>query len=214
VVVQGCAGLGAFTGGLRGSPNVVFESQDPSGNLDLLGGTAFIQPLDASPHSVWGASFYVTDSEPAFIKVVAYPGDPWGLAWAQTSPPRRLDFEVLAYGGINGDPPPDSSGCAVAAIADPVAVPVIPGLRCWPVPAAGEVSLSWVNERAERARIDVYDAAGRLARHLHDGLLRPRDVVRWDARQEDGGRAPAGVYFVRMVTPAGTAVSRVVLLQR
>jgi hypothetical protein len=192
---------------------VVFESQDPRGNLDLLGGTAFLQPLDASPHSVWGVAFYVTDSEPAFIKVVAYPGDPWGLAWAQTSPARRLGFAVLAFGGINGDPPPDSSSCAVAAVAEPPSAPAARELRCRPIPATHGVSIARAAEHPEHAIINAYDTAGRLVRHLHDGVLAPREVVRWDARREDGARAPAGVYFVRMVTPAGSAASRVVLLR-
>ncbi len=214
VIVQGCAGLGAFTGCLEGSPNVVFSGQEPAGNLSFAGaGTAFISPLDALPHLVLGFGFYVTDSEPASIRIADCPGDRPGLAWAQVPPARRMDFAVIAHGGINAEPPPDASGCAVVAVADLSPASVAPQLRCWPVPAARGVFLAPAGERPANTAIDVYDSAGRHVRRVHDGVLAPQEIVRWDARREDGARAPAGVYFVRMVTPAGSAASRVVLLR-
>jgi flagellar hook assembly protein FlgD len=50
-----------------------------------------------------------------------------------------------------------------------------------------------------RARIDVYDAAGRRVRRVVDGTFEAGlGAVAWDGRGEDGSSLPSGVYWVRL----------------
>ncbi len=62
------------------------------------------------------------------------------------------------------------------------------------------------------AALGVYDAAGRLVATLRSGFIPAgRHEARWDGLAEDGARAAAGVYFLRLTTPAGSASRRIVL---
>jgi len=61
--------------------------------------------------------------------------------------------------------------------------------------------------------VDVVDAQGRLLRRLNDGIADAGWLtVSWDARDGQGRQAPAGIYFVRVRTPAGERIRRLALL--
>lgn len=65
-----------------------------------------------------------------------------------------------------------------------------------------------------RVRIAVYDTAGRQVRSVAIGQQPPGLYeVEWDGRAEDGGLAPAGVYFFRTSVGASGSVSRLVLVR-
>ncbi len=70
-----------------------------------------------------------------------------------------------------------------------------------PNPSAGAMTLSFTTTGAARARLDVYDLAGRRVRKLLDGLVTggAHDVT-WDGRDGDGRLVPGGVYFARLDT--------------
>ncbi|HET7250146.1 MAG TPA: hypothetical protein VFI79_09895 [Gemmatimonadales bacterium] len=83
-----------------------------------------------------------------------------------------------------------------------------------PNPARRGVSFSFGLPRAERARVEVFDADGRrvaipidleLGAGAHDGA--------WDGRRADGGFARAGIYYLRLTLP-GCRESRRVTLTR
>jgi glucose/arabinose dehydrogenase len=60
-------------------------------------------------------------------------------------------------------------------------------------------------------RLDVFDGRGRLVRTLHDGpMTAGRRTLAWDGRDARGADAPAGLYFVRAVTPVGVESLRAV----
>lgn len=59
-------------------------------------------------------------------------------------------------------------------------------------------------------RVQVLDASGRRVRELATA----GGPVQWDGRDEAGGAAPAGLYFVRFTGTAGSATRRVVRLGR
>jgi len=85
-----------------------------------------------------------------------------------------------------------------------------------PNPASGEVRLAWTQPRADRARLDVFDVAGRHVRRLVDRAAEagPHDAV-WDGADRRGARLPAGVYLVRLrVGASESTVRKVVLLRR
>ena len=70
------------------------------------------------------------------------------------------------------------------------------------LPAAGPV------------RVDVFDINGRLVRTAFDAPLAPgTHSIAWDGRAAEGGRAPVGVYFLRVVSGRELAVARFVLLR-
>ena len=62
-------------------------------------------------------------------------------------------------------------------------------------------------------RAELYDVTGRRVRVLADATLPAgtRDLV-WDGRTDQGARANAGVYFVRVQAGARSGITRLVLL--
>jgi len=62
--------------------------------------------------------------------------------------------------------------------------------------------------------IDLYDAAGRRVRTLaHGEQTASNFTCAWDGSREDGGPAPAGVYFVVLRAPATTDTRKILLLR-
>lgn len=82
-----------------------------------------------------------------------------------------------------------------------------------PSPMAGSMSMSIGLPRDMSVTVDVVDAQGRLVRRLSDGVS-PAGwlTVSWDARDAQGRQAPAGIYFIRVRTPAGGRIRRLALL--
>lgn len=80
--------------------------------------------------------------------------------------------------------------------------PAVPGATLlgavFPNPFRGSLSVSFTLARESRARLAVFDLAGRVVRHLEDGA-RPAGfhVVTWDGRGDTGAAVPAGFYLVR-----------------
>lgn len=97
-------------------------------------------------------------------------------------------------------PPPAAAELAFAPVA--------------PNPARELATLAFALPTAGPAQLAVYDAQGRRVRTLLDGA-RPagRQAVAWDLR-DDGGRTLApGLYLARLVTPAGTRVQRLAIVE-
>jgi flagellar hook assembly protein FlgD len=71
-----------------------------------------------------------------------------------------------------------------------------------------EAALAFTLPVAGRASLVLYDVAGRRVRTLLDGeRAAGAHELRWDRATDDGGRAPAGVYFYRL-SAGGRDVSR------
>jgi hypothetical protein len=72
-------------------------------------------------------------------------------------------------------------------------------LRVWPNPTRGEVDIEYQRPMARDPVLEVRDAAGSLVRRLvGPGSTRGGYRVQWDGRNEQGWRAPPGVYFCRL----------------
>jgi hypothetical protein len=69
-----------------------------------------------------------------------------------------------------------------------------------PNPGRGGVQrLMFELGRSGRARLEVYDAAGRRVRRVADGFFGAGvRAVEWDGRGEDGRAVASGVYWVRL----------------
>ena len=63
------------------------------------------------------------------------------------------------------------------------------------------------------ARVSIFDVAGRLLRQFENKDYPQGDhVVRWDGRDGDGRRVPAGIYFVRLEAGGVVGTRKVVSL--
>ncbi len=100
----------------------------------------------------------------------------------------------------------------------PYAVTISPSLAArvrvsvWPNPVHGpariELFVSGEGDPVE-AEAALYDVQGRAVATLHRGpLARGLNVLAWDGHGRDGGPLDAGLYFLRLSTPVGTTVSR------
>jgi hypothetical protein len=83
-----------------------------------------------------------------------------------------------------------------------------------PNPFRGSATIRFGLARAGAVQLELFDLAGRRVRTLASGMrVAGVHAAAWDGRGDDGQPAGAGVYFVRLVTPAGTFRSRLVSLR-
>ena len=102
-------------------------------------------------------------------------------------------------------PPTDAGGDDVSSIRSP-------SLRAMgPVPFRDALPLAYALPAAARARIDVFDVRGRRVRQLVNAATAAgTHRVTWDGADDAGRPLGAGIYFVRLTTPAGEHSLRVV----
>lgn len=83
-----------------------------------------------------------------------------------------------------------------------------------PNPFRGETTLDYTLAKESVMDLAVFDLQGRRVRSLVSGTRPPGTATaRWDGTGDDGRRASAGVYFIRMVTPGGgEPITRKVML--
>jgi hypothetical protein len=107
------------------------------------------------------------------------------------------------------NPCPNSAG---AAAGSRIAIPARP--TAVPNPSSGPVVIQCRLDAASVVDLEIFDASGSLVRRLEEG---PRAagslLIPWDGRDLAGRRLPAGIYVVRLVTPAGAASLKVTLAQ-
>ena len=106
---------------------------------------------------------------------------------------------------------------AVFTISDPSAGvgggPAVLALsRPAPNPGSGAAILGFSLPKAGSARIEVIDASGRRVAMTSGSFGAGLHSWRWDGRLADGSPAHAGLYFVRLVTPFGNKLQRMVHL--
>jgi flagellar hook capping protein FlgD len=81
-----------------------------------------------------------------------------------------------------------------------------------PNPARGAARFEMRLAASAQVDVSVFDAAGRRVRVLaHGTLAEGRHPLAWDARDERGSRARAGVYFVRASDGSATRTQRLVI---
>jgi hypothetical protein len=138
---------------------------------------------------------------------------PTGTTYDDAAAP--VFFYKLAATDVHGN----SSGFALvtpAQILDaPAAAPAeLSFAPVTPNPARERGNLSFALPAAAIVRLAVYDVQGRLVHTLVDGALPAgRHVLAWDLRGGDGRTLSPGVYLARLVTPAGTRVRRLAIVE-
>ena len=70
-----------------------------------------------------------------------------------------------------------------------------------------------VPDGASKVELSVYNVRGELVRQLSAGAGRGRRSVTWDGSNEIGGRAAAGVYFVRLEVDGRSTIGTVVMIK-
>ncbi|NOT35379.1 MAG: choice-of-anchor D domain-containing protein [Candidatus Eisenbacteria bacterium] len=82
-----------------------------------------------------------------------------------------------------------------------------------PNPARGAVELGFDLPRRAAVDLAIFDLGGRRVATLASGSLEAaRHRFRWDGRDLQGGRAPAGLYFVRLTALGHSQAARLVVL--
>ncbi len=123
---------------------------------------------------------------------------------------------VNALAALQGTP--DPLGC-VTVLPNGLAVPCdqvadARAMMAYPNPSRGGAQLRFSIAARQRVHLALYDVGGRRVRTLQDGELEAGPhTFDWDGADGAGRSLASGIYFARMITPAGTrsirlAVSR------
>jgi subtilisin family serine protease len=123
------------------------------------------------------------------------------IGWLPADPSgARLAFTVLGY-------PTGSLSADNALISPPLSV------RALPNPAIERTSIAFSIPSRGAVTLQVYDAGGRLVRHLARDVLEPGKYrVPWDGRADGGHACQAGLYFCRIEHAGQSASGTIVLL--
>ncbi|MBK8232134.1 MAG: exo-alpha-sialidase [Candidatus Eisenbacteria bacterium] len=120
-----------------------------------------------------------------------------GLAWSRG--PEQLTAEVV-YAHL-----PTVAGTSPGAGRGSI------DLRIVPNPARGPVRLLFTGDPEEGARIEIFDASGRMVRELtYDSV---RGGGEWDGRDDSGHLRPRGAYFARLALPGRSAIGTIRLVR-
>ncbi len=84
-------------------------------------------------------------------------------------------------------------------VGEPSSPDAVVSLSVGPTPFVSRTGLRFSLGAPQHVQADVLDANGRLVRSLQNGLMSagPHEIG-WDGRDEHGGRAAAGVYYLRL----------------
>jgi streptogramin lyase len=83
-----------------------------------------------------------------------------------------------------------------------------------PNPAPGSIEIRYALFRGGPCRLTVADVAGNVVATLVDGAAAAGEHrVTWSARRPDGGRLPAGAYFVRLSVGGSVQQARVIVVR-
>lgn len=83
-----------------------------------------------------------------------------------------------------------------------------------PNPTRASATISFSLPEAGPVNLTVYDLAGRVVSTLADGQQAAgHQSINWNRTSQDGQRARAGVYFVRLMTPTQVLKQRLVIVE-
>ena len=129
------------------------------------------------------------------------------------------DGTVITGVGQSMVPPFDPMGFVIRT-SEPVGAPLVsaspkgaPHVHAWPNPTRGATRIALDAPRDLVGRVGIYDAAGRLVRHVLDGpITAGRQETAWDGRDRDGARVAPGVYSVRLESSALRETRKLVVI--
>lgn len=81
-----------------------------------------------------------------------------------------------------------------------------------PNPFNAQTRVSFTLEEATWLRLDLLDVLGRLVATLAEGLHGPGEhAIEWQGRDDRGSELPSGVYLLRLSSPTGARLQKLVL---
>ena len=99
-----------------------------------------------------------------------------------------------------------------SAVGAPVIAAASERLTLRPNPVRTSTVFTYDGRGAARARLAIYDVAGRAVRTLHEGPIRDGlHTWEWQARGDAGARVASGVYFARFQVGERTSSIKVVV---
>ncbi len=130
--------------------------------------------------------------------------------------------EVLAVGHLGGGDGVvtyrlDTAECPLLVAPAPPSSAVVPAiLAAHPNPFSGSTTVTFDVTGPGLAEVAVFDATGRLVRHLVEprNVATGRHAARWDGRDDRDRRVAPGVYVIRLETESGVTASRRLVLTR
>jgi hypothetical protein len=124
--------------------------------------------------------------------------------------------QCLAQGGYyfgdgvpcSPNPCSDMTGVDGAGVAPPLDVSV------WPNPSTGEALIVCRLPRPTTVTLDIFATSGSRVVHLSQGFQPAGPyTLSWDGRDGAGRALPAGIYFARITTAVGTAMTKVTVVR-
>jgi hypothetical protein len=148
------------------------------------------------------------------IPSTVFAGDEFTYMYSYNMPPYidwtkvKLVAMVQYFGGqlvyqrpiLNGDEMP-----LTMAVSNDVSASS-KGLEIWPNPSVSRTNVSFEMSASGQVRVDVMDLMGSRVASLADGFTNSgTHTVTWNGHDDQGNRAPSGVYFIRFDPETGPA---------
>ena len=77
-----------------------------------------------------------------------------------------------------------------------------------------EVMITYKNSKNSRVNIRVYDNTGHFIRTIYDGVSYDElNIIKWDGRDENGGKVKNGIYVIKIETPEYSEYRRVIVIK-
>lgn len=94
-------------------------------------------------------------------------------------------------------------------------VPLVTELKQnYPNPFKGITNISWVLEKDEPITVDIYNLKGQKVKSFYSGMgKKGRQVLSWDAKDNNGQTVASGIYFYRLNTPEGSKVQKMMVMK-
>ncbi|MBP7310557.1 MAG: T9SS type A sorting domain-containing protein, partial [Candidatus Cloacimonetes bacterium] len=94
-------------------------------------------------------------------------------------------------------------------------VPLVTELKQnYPNPFKGITNISWILEKDEPISVDIYNLKGQKVKSFYNGLgKKGRQVLSWDAKDNNGQSVASGIYFYRLNTPEGSKVQKMMVMR-
>ena len=85
-------------------------------------------------------------------------------------------------------------------------------MMAYPNPSNAGARLSFTTSSRQRVNLSLYDVGGRRVRTIQDGEVDAGvHSLNWDGNDASGRSLASGLYFARLMTPAGTRSIRLVV---
>lgn len=91
--------------------------------------------------------------------------------------------------------------------------PIAPFVECLPNPSGARTEIAYAVNTVGPVSLAIYNSSGQLVKMLTNGEKTPGGYrVVWTGENDLGQTVPAGIYFVRLVTPESRLVKKVIRL--